>query len=152
MHGQPGPTPLGQRTVVLDDPLERFPGQVEAVEFGIAMFQRRQDVQRLRIVVKAAIGFQALVQRPLAGMAERRVAEIVRQRQRFRQVLVETEVACQSTGYLRDFQRMGEPCPVVIALVEHEDLGLVLEAPERGRMDHAVAIAPERAAGLARRL
>ena len=85
-------------------------------------------------------------------MAERRVAEIVRQRQRFRQVLVETELACQRTGDLRDFQRMGQPCPVVIALVEHEDLGLVLEPPERGGMDHAVAIAPERAAGLARRL
>ncbi|GIQ73127.1 hypothetical protein BraRD5C2_15640 [Bradyrhizobium sp. RD5-C2] len=40
----------------------------------------------------------------------------------------------------------------MIALVEDEDLGLVLEAAERGGMDHPVTVAPERAAGPARRL
>src|ERR1700710_1545468 len=47
---------------------------------------------------------------------------------------------------------MGQPGAVVIALMEHEHLGLVFEAAERGGMDHPVAIAPERAAGPARRL
>ena len=38
----------------------------------------------------------------------------------------------------------------MVALVEHENLRLVLEAAERGRMDDAVAVAPERVAvGLA---
>jgi hypothetical protein len=39
----------------------------------------------------------------------------------------------------------------VIAFVENENLGLMLEASEGGGMDHPVAIPPERAAGLARR-
>jgi hypothetical protein len=38
----------------------------------------------------------------------------------------------------------------VIAFVIDEHLGLVFQPPERGRMDHPVAIAAERAAGLAR--
>ena len=74
------------------------------------------------------------------------------QRQGFRQVLVEAELAGQCTGNLRHFQRMGQPRAVMVALVEHEHLRLVLQAPERGGMDHPVAIAPERAAGSARRL
>ena len=40
----------------------------------------------------------------------------------------------------------------MIAFVEHEDLGLVLQAPKGGRMNDPVAVAPERAAGLARGL
>ena len=40
----------------------------------------------------------------------------------------------------------------MVALVEDEDLGLMLEAAERGRMDDAVAIAAEGAAAFAGRL
>src|SRR5580693_3801800 len=47
---------------------------------------------------------------------------------------------------------MGEPGAVMIALVEHEHLGLVLEAAKGGRMDDAVAVAAEGAAALADRL
>ena len=85
-------------------------------------------------------------------MAKRRMAEVMRQRQRFREILVETELPGQRAGDLRHFERMGQPGAVMIAFVEHEDLGFVLQAAKRGGMDHPVAIAPERAAGLARRL
>ena len=77
------PAALGQRAVVLDDAFQRFPGQVEPVELGIAALQRGHDAQGLGVVVEAAMGRQACVERPLAGMAERRMAEIMRQRQRF---------------------------------------------------------------------
>ena len=80
------------------------------------------------------------------------MAEVVRQRQRLGEILVEAERAGQRAGDLRHFERMGEPGAVMVALVEHEHLGLVLEAAEGGGMDHPVAIAAERAAGLARRL
>src|SRR4029079_6238018 len=56
------------------------------------------------------------------------------------------------TGNLGHFQRMGQTGAVMIAFVEHENLGFMLQTPESGRMDHPVAVAPERAAGLARRL
>src|SRR5215210_4429915 len=60
----------GQGSVVLDDALERFPGQVQAIEFGIAMLQRSDHAQTLRVVVEAAMRLQADVKRSLAGLAE----------------------------------------------------------------------------------
>jgi hypothetical protein len=83
---------FGQRAVVLDDAFQRLPGQVEPVEIGIAMLQRRNDPERLRVVIEPAMGLQAGVKGTLAGMAERRMAEIMGQRQRFREVFVETQL------------------------------------------------------------
>ncbi len=133
-------------------PFERFPGQVQPVELGITVLQRGYHPQRLRVVIEAAMGLEAFVERPLAGMAERGMAEVMGQRQGFGEVLVEPELAGQGAGDLRDFERMGQPGAVMIAFVEHENLRFVLQPPERRGMDHPVAIPPERAAGLARRL
>jgi hypothetical protein len=141
---------VGERAVVLDQPFERLPRQVEAVEGGIAALQIGDDAQAVRIVVETADAAQSLLQRALAGMAEGRVAEIVRQRQRLGEVLVEPERAGERAGDLGDLQRMGQPRAVMIALVKHEDLRLVRQAPESGRMDDAVAIAAEGVAGRAR--
>ena len=147
-----GAAAFGERPVVLDDALQRFPGQVEPVEFRIAMLQRRDDAQALRVMVESAMRFEARIQRPLAGMAERRMAEVVGQRQRFREILVKTELPGQRAGDLRHLQRVRQPGTVMIAFMEHEDLGFMLQAAEGGGMNHPVAVAPERAAGLARRL
>ena len=117
---------LSQRPIVLDDALQCFPGQVEPVEFGIAMLQRRNDTQGLRIVIEPAMGLHAGIQRPFAGMAKRRMAEVMRQRQRLRQILIQTELPGQRAGDLCHFERVGQPGAVMIALVEHEDLGFVL--------------------------
>ena len=82
-------------------------------------------------------------------MSERRMAEIVGERQRFGEVLVEAERARERAGDLRDFERVGEPRAVMIAFVIDEHLRLVRQPPERGRMDDAVAVAPESVAGRA---
>ena len=132
---------------MLDDAFERFPGQVQPVEVRIAALGRGHGAQGLGVVVEAAEVREAGIERPLARMPERRVAEVVRQRQRLREVLVEAERARERAGDLGDFQGVGQPRAVMVALVEHEDLGLVLEAAERGRMDDPVGVAPERAAG-----
>ena len=143
---------IGERAVVLDQALQRFPGQIQAVEIRIAALQRGDDAQGLGIVIEAAERGEAGIERALAGMAERRMAEIVGERQRLGEVFVETEPAGERARYLGHFERMREPRAVMIALVEDEDLGLVLEAAERGRMDDAVAVAAEGAAALARGL
>ena len=85
-------------------------------------------------------------------MAERRVAEIVDQRQRLGEILVEPQRAGQRAGDLRHLDRVGQPRAVVVALVRDEDLRLVLEAAEGGGMDDAVAVALERRARRALRL
>jgi len=103
-------------------------------------------------VVEAAERLHRGVQRLLASMAERRMAEIVRQGHRFAEILVETQGAAERAGDLRHLERMGETRSIVIALVIDEDLRLVLEPPERRRVDDAVAVALERAAGRRLRL
>ncbi len=146
------PSRKRERAVVLDQAFERLPGEVESVESGIAPLERGDHPQRLRIVVEAAAGGEAAIERALAGMAERRMAEVVGERQRLGQILVEPERASERACDLRDLERMGQAGAEMVALVEDEDLGLVGEPPEGGRMDDAVAVAAEGVAGRARRL
>ena len=80
------------------------------------------------------------------------MAEVVRQRQRLGQILVEAQGAAMDRAICATSMAMGQARAVVIAFVRDEDLGLVLQAPERGGMDDAVAVALERVAGGAGRL
>ena len=141
-----------ERAVVLDGALERLPGQVEPVELGIAVFEPGQDAQGLVVVREAAKGRHLGVERLLAGMAERGVAEVMREADRLGQILVEAQRAAGVAGDLRHFQAVGQPGAVMVALVIDEDLGLVLQAAERGRMDDAVAVALKRRAHVVLRL
>jgi len=74
-------------------------------------------------------------------MAEGRMAEIVGQRHRLGQILVEAEHAGDAARDLRHLDRMGQPCPVIVALMLDEDLRLVLEPPEGRGMDDPVTVA-----------
>ena len=143
---------VGQRAIVLDEARQGRPGQVEAVEIRVAMFEFGDDPQALGIVVEAAVSRHAGVERVLAGMAERRVAEVVAERHRFGEVVVEAERARERPGDFRHLDRMGEPGAEMVALVVDEDLGLVGEAAEGGRVDDAVAVPLEVGAGRGGRL
>jgi len=103
-------------------------------------------------VIKATERREARVEGAFAGVPERRMAKIVSERQRLGEILVKPQPPRQGPCDLRDFKRVGEPGAIMIAFIENENLGLMLEAPKGGGMDDAVAIAAERAAGLARRL
>src|SRR5918995_1431333 len=87
---------------------------------------------------------QARVQHRLAGMPEGRVAEVVTESDRLRQVLVQTESARRATGDAAGLERVREPGAVVIALRRDEDLRLVHQAPKRLRVHDPVAVALER--------
>ena len=103
-------------------------------------------------MIEAAAGFEAAVERSLAGVTEWRVPEIMGQRQRLGQVLVEAERASERASDLGDFQGVSQPGAKMIAFVKHENLGLVGEPAEGGGVDDAVAVATERIAGWAHRL
>ena len=126
---------------MLQDPFAALERQVEAVEFGVLLLELVHDPQRLQVVLEAAEFAHALVQRILAGMSERRMAEIVCQADRLRQHLVQAERAGDGAGDLRHFQRMREPGAVQVALVIDEHLGLVDQPAERRGVDDAVAVA-----------
>ena len=105
---------------------------------------------RLGIVVEPAGIAQRGAQRILAGMAERRMAEVMGEAQRLGQVLVEPERAGDRAADLRDLQAVGQPDPVMIAVGRDEDLRLVAQAAEGDRVDDPVAVALEDVARAAR--
>src|SRR5579863_1563954 len=102
-----------ERAVVLDDALQRFPGQIEPVEFGIAVLERGNDPQGLGVVIETAMRAKTGVERALAGMAERRMAEVMRQRKCLGQIFVEPELAGKRAGDLGNFQRVGQTRSIV---------------------------------------
>src|SRR5690606_36362445 len=115
----------------------------------IAPLQLGNDAQRLGGVVEAAIGFQHFVQRILAGMAERRMAEIMDERHAFGEILVKLQGTCKCPRDLRHLDGMRQARAEMIAVRADENLGLVLQAPESCRMDDAIAVALELGTGRA---
>ncbi len=136
--------------MVLDEALARLPGQVQPAKPRVAVLDDLDDAQALAVVLEPAPLAHQAVQDPLARVAERRVAQVVGERHGLDEILVETEHPREAAPDLRGLERVGEAVPVVVALVVDEDLGLVLEAPERRGVDDAVAVALE--GGAVRRL
>ena len=136
---------------MVEDAVAHLLGQVEAATVAL---QHLDHAQRVLVVLEAAVAAlaQGSVERLLAGMAKRRVAEIVTEPDRLGQVLVEAERAGDGASDPAGLQRVGQPGPVVVALGGDEDLGLVLEPPEGLAVDNAIAIALERRADWAVRL
>src|SRR5690606_6032053 len=89
-----------QRAVVLEDALEGFPGEVETVMLRIAVFQQRDDAQRLNVVVEAAERGHGSMKSTLACMAERCMAEIVAESDSFGQILIESQGPSNRSGNL----------------------------------------------------
>jgi hypothetical protein len=103
-------------------------------------------------VVEAAIRPHGFVEGILASVTEGRVTEVVAQRQRFRQIVIEAERAGERPGNLANLHRMGKPCAVMVALVRDKNLRLMGETAEGRRMQDTVPVtlefASRRRAGL----
>ena len=101
-------------------------------------------VERLglgRSGVDAPVAGDAARERLLAGVAERRVPQIVPERDGLGQVLVQPERPRDGARDLRHLERVGEPGAEVVALGGQEHLRLVRQASERLRVEDLVAVA-----------
>ena len=132
-----------RRPVMLDEPRQRRLRQVEAVELGVMPLELGDDAQSVAVVVEAAVLSHAGVERILAGVPERRMAEIVAKRDRFREIVVEPQGASERARDLRHLDRVGKAGAEMVALVIDEHLSLMGETAEGGGMDDAVAVALE---------
>ena len=130
----------GERAVVLDHSVEGLAGQVKPVEIRVTFLEPGYDAQRLGVVVETSEGLHRRAQRLLAGMAERRMAEVVGERERLAKVFVEAEAPANRARDLRNLEAVGQPGAEKIAFVVDEDLGLVLKPPKRPAVDDPVAI------------
>ena len=105
------------------------------------------DAQRVQVVVEAqAVPLETAVQRPLARMAERWMADVVHERKGLRQVLVQLKRGGDRTRNLRDFDGVGQPRAEVIGRARGEDLRLARQPAKGTRLHDALAVALERAA------
>ena len=126
----------------------RIPSRVSTVRFRPRPSRSRSSTTRSDCSLwrkrRPKRSGEHLVEGLLAGVAERRVAEVVAERDRLGQVLVQPQRPGDGARDPGGLERVREPRAVVVALRVDEDLGLVLEAPERLAVDDAVAVALER--------
>ena len=120
--------------------LERFPGQVQAVEIGIAVFKAGQNTKRLLIVVKTAKFQHRPAKRFFPGMTERGVAKVMREGNRLGEVVIQLQRTRHGPSNLRHLYRMRHPRPEVVTLVIDEDLRLVLQLSEGCGMQNPIPV------------
>jgi len=135
---------------MLGEAFQRFPAEIETVEVRIWSLQLRDNSDGVRVVVKAAGIGERRAQCIFAGMAERRMAEIVRETERLGEILIEAERPGHSPPDLRDFEAVREPDAIMVAVGSDEHLCLVAETAEGDRMDQPVAVTLENVARAAR--
>ena len=129
---------------VFDHPLAHFERQVQPGEAGVALLEALHDAQGVQVMVETLSEARHLaVELLLAGVGERRVADIVRQRQRLGQVFVQLEDSRQGARNLGYLDGVGQTVAEVIREARREHLGLGLQAPERAGMHHAIPVALE---------
>ncbi len=127
------------------DPIAHLPAQVEVLE-------HLEDAHALRRVVPATARREVRRQGVLAGVPEGRVADVVAQRDRLGEGLVEGQRGGQGARDLGHLEGVRQAGDVVVAFGVDEHLRLVLQPPERLGVEDAVAVPLERGAVAVRRL
>ena len=117
------------------DPVAHLPGQVQVLE----------DLEHPDALggVVPSVGREIGRQRLLAGVAERRVAHVVAQRDGLGQRLVEAQRGGQRARDLGDLEGVGQARDEMVVLGVEEDLGLVLEPAEGLGVDDPIAVTLE---------
>ena len=125
---------------VVADAVAHLPGEVETLP---VVLQHLHHPGALLVVLEAAQAQlpEHLVKDALAGVAEGSVAQVVAERDSLGQVFVQPQRPRRRPGDAGHLQGVRQPGAVVVALGRDEDLGLVLEPPERLAVDDAVAVA-----------
>ena len=124
---------------VAGDAVADFPGQVQP---GAIVLEHVDDAEALLVVVEPA--GDEIVEHALSGVAERRMPEVVAERNRLGEVFVQLQDLGDAPGDLRHLERVRQPRPIVIACRREEHLGLVFEPAECLAVDHAIAVALKR--------
>ena len=102
---------------VLDDAFADRQGQIQPAKLQMPVLEVLHDAQRMQIVIETqAVLAQLVVERALSGMAKGRMPDIVRQRQRLGQVLIQPQRARHGPRNLRHFHGVGQAAAEVIGI------------------------------------
>src|SRR5689334_9767280 len=88
-------------------------------------------------MLEPAMASHAFGQHFFSRMSERRMAQVVCERNRFRQILVQRQRSCDRATDRRHLDGMGKASSQMIARAVEKDLRLVFEPSEGTRMNDA---------------
>src|SRR5262249_52041368 len=121
------------------DPVANLPGQIQPVSI---VLEHVDDAKALLVVLEST-RYERL-QDPLAGVAERRRAQVLPERDGFGQLLIKPQHLGNAARDLRDLERVGQARAVVIAGRRKEDLRLVLQPAKGLAVNDAIAVVLKR--------
>ena len=117
---------------MLGDPFPHLPSEIEAGKCRVLAFQQVHDTQGLGIVLESAFGLHHLAQRPLTGVAERRMAKIVHAADGLSEIEIQTKAPRHGERDLGDLFGMREAGTIVLAFGGDKYLRLVAKPPVGG--------------------
>ena len=130
---------------MFDDSLTHTKREVQPAMGGVALFEVLDDPQRMEIVIEAqSVALEALIERSFAGVAEGRVADVVNQRQRLRQVLVQSQRLGHAARDLHHFNGVRQAAAKVVRGATGEHLRLARQPAKRARLHNPFAVPLER--------
>src|SRR5277367_1493489 len=129
-------------TRVLDDAFPRAERQVQPAKLGVPALKVLDNAQRVQIVVESQSVFaQSIVESAFARMPEGRMANVMDQRQRFCQPLVQAQHCCYGARDLRHLHRVGQAAAEVVRVAVREYLRLAGKTAEGPRVNNPSAVA-----------
>jgi len=117
---------------VLDDTFAHGEGEIESAEGRVALFEPGDDAQSVQVVVEAeTVLTQSFIESFFAGVAEGRMADVVREGESFGELRVEAEGSGDGAGDLGDLESVGEPAAEVIGGELSGEAGEDLRLPRK---------------------
>ncbi len=130
---------------VLDDSFAHAQRQVQPAMRRVALLEVLHDAQRVQVVVEAQpVPLQAFIQRAFPGVPERRVADVVDQRQRLCQVLVQPQRLGHAARDLYHFDGVRQPAAKMVGGAAGKHLRLARQPAKRARLHNPFAVPLER--------
>lgn len=126
---------------MLDDALTHAQRKVKPAKLHIPLLEVFNDSQGMQIVIKTQpVRLHCHVQGAFPGVTKGRMSNVVDQRQRFGQILVQPKRGCDSTGNLRDFHGMRQSAAEVVRVAMSKNLRLAGKTAKGPRMNDAPTI------------
>src|SRR5277367_3135311 len=127
---------------MLDDSLAHLKRQIQSTKCGVPQLEILGNSQRMQIVIERRSmlphrGIECFLPR----MSERRMPNVVHQRQHLDQTCVQPKLCGNRPRDLRDFNRVCQPVAKMIGVPPCKNLRLRFEPAKRTRMDDAITVA-----------
>ena len=135
-----GPARLVVPGFVVTQARPRAIGEIESAKLRERVFKVFDDTNRVCVMVEPAVILHQGSKRLFAGVTERRMSEVMRERNGFRQRGVHTQTVRKAPGNVGHLKRMRHPRTKVVTDSRREDLRLAFEAPEPHAFDDSVTV------------